>query len=184
VIPGKTQSDIVLGWVGLKRSDADYFPAYVANCILGQFGIMGRIGDRVRDEKGLAYYSYTRLEAGFAPGPWAAIAGVAPPNVEPAVEAILEEVKRIRQEPVTEDELADTKAYLVDSVPLRLEAKESVAAQIAHMQVHQLGLDYLQRYPGYVRAVGAEDVMAVTNKYMDPDSYVISVAGPQEAEET
>lgn len=181
-IPGKTQSDIVLGWIGLKREDAGYFPAYVANCILGQFGMMGRIGDHVRDEKGLAYYSYTSLDAGLEPGPWSAIAGVAPENVQAATDAILDEIKRIGQEPVSEEELADTKAFLIGSLPLRLEAKESIAAQIAHMQVYELGLDYLQHYPQQIEAVTAQDVIDVTNKYLNPDAYVISVAGPPEKE--
>ena len=181
-IPGKTQSDIVMGWIGLRRDHADYFPAYVANCILGQFGMMGRIGDYVRDEKGLAYYSYTSLNAGLEPGPWSAIAGVAPENVQAATEAILDEIKRIRQEPVSEEELADTKAFLIGSLPLRLEAKESIAAQIAHMQVYELGLDYLQHYPQQIEAVTAQDVIDVTNKYLNPDAYVISIAGPPEKE--
>jgi zinc protease len=146
--------------------------------------MMGRIGDHVRDEKGLAYYSYSTLDAGLEPGPWSAIAGVAPPNVEPARDAILEEVRRMQLQPVSEQELSDTKAFLVGSLPLRLEAKESVAAQIAHMHVYQLGLDYLHRYPQCIEAVTREDVMAVTAKHMDPDRYVIAVAGPPEAEES
>ena len=181
-IPGKTQSDIVLGWMGLKRRDADYFSAYVANCILGQFGLMGRMGDYVRDEKGLAYYSYTSLDAGLEAGPWSAIAGVAPENVQAATDAILDEIKRIRQEPVSEQELADVKAFLIGSLPLRLEAKESIAAQIAHMQMHQLGLDYLYHYPQYIESVTAQNVIDVTNKYLEPDAYVISIAGPPEKE--
>ena len=176
------QSDIVLGWMGLKRRDADYFSAYVANCILGQFGLMGRMGDYVRDEKGLAYYSYTSLDAGLEAGPWSAIAGVAPGNVQAATEAILDEIKRIRQEPVSEKELADVKAFLIGSLPLRLEAKESIAAQIAHMQMHQLGLDYLYHYPQYIESVTAQNVIDVTNKYLEPDAYVISIAGPPEKE--
>jgi zinc protease len=182
-IPGKTQADIVLGWVGLRRQDPDFYPAYVANCILGQFGMMGRIGETVRDEQGLAYYAYTALQAGYGPGPWAAIAGVDPDNVEQAVEAILHQVRRLQQEPVGKDELADNKSYLVGSMPLRLEAKESIAAQIAHIEVHQLGMDYLQRFPGLIDALTAEDIMAVANRYLHPDAYVLSVSGPDEGKE-
>jgi zinc protease len=181
-IPGKTQSDLLLGWIGLERKNPDFFGAYVANCILGQFGMMGRIGDHVRDEKGLAYYSYTSLDAGLEAGPWSAIAGVAPNSVAPATNAILDEIRRIRQEPVSEEELADAKAFLIGSLPLRLEAKESVAAQIAHMQIYELGLDYLHHYPLKIDAVTAQDVLNVTNKYLNPDAYVISVAGPPEQE--
>lgn len=182
-IPGKTQSDIVLGWVGIRRQDPDFLPAYVANCILGQFGMMGRIGEAVRDEQGLAYYAYTALQASHGPGPWAAIAGVDPGNVQQVVEAILHQVRLMQQEPVGEHELADNKAYLVESMPLRLEAKESIAAQIAHMEVHQLGMDYLQRFPSLIEALKADDIMAVVRKYMHLEAYVLSVSGPDEGKE-
>jgi zinc protease len=181
-IPGKTQSDIVLGWLGLTRQDPDFFPAYLANCILGQFGLMGRLGDYVRDEHGLAYYCTSRLDAGLGAGPWAAVAGVDPANLERTIEAILDQIKRIQQEPVGKDELKDNKAYLVGSMPLRLEAKEGIAAQIAHMEMHQLGLDYLRRFSDLIQAVTAEDIMAATQKHMNPDAYVVSVAGPPNAE--
>ena len=88
-VEGKTQSDIVLGWPGLTRDDPDYMPARLANTILGVFGMMGRLGDSVRDEQGLAYYVYSRLEAGLGAGPWTAIAGVNPANVERAIDGIL-----------------------------------------------------------------------------------------------
>ena len=151
--------------------------------VLGQFGIMGRLGDKVRDERGLAYYSYSSLHAGLEPGPWVAVAGVAPENVGPAIEAILTEVERMQQEPISEQELEDNKAYLVGSLPLSLETKERVAYQIAHMEIYGLGLDYLSRYPGEIEAVTAQDIMAVTQKYLDPCRYVLSVAGPPEDEE-
>jgi zinc protease len=143
---------------------------------------MGRLGDQVRDEYGLAYYCYSRLDAGLGAGPWAAIAGVAPSDIECTVGAILAQVQRIQQEPVDEDELADNKSYLVGSMPLRLEAKEGIAAQIAHMELHQLGLDYLRRVPDLIQAVTAEDIMAVTQRHMNPGAYVVSVAGPPDAE--
>ncbi len=99
------------------------------------------------------------------------------------MEAILNQVRRIQQGPLDEEELADNKAYIVGSMPLRLEAKEGAAAQIAGMELYQLGLDYLQRLPSLIEALSAEDIMAVTQEYMDSDAYVISVAGPPEEEE-
>jgi zinc protease len=145
--------------------------------------MMGRIGDHVRDELGLAYYAYTSLDAGLGPGPWSAIAGVTPDKVDLAAEAILEQIRLIRQEPVDSTELADNKAYIVGSMPLRLEGKEMAAAQIANIEVYQRGLDYLRRFPSLVQAVTADDILRVTRKYLDPDAYVISIAGPPTAEE-
>jgi zinc protease len=183
LMPGKTQSDIILGWIGLQRQDPDFFAAYLANCILGQFGMMGRIGDYVRDQMGLAYYAYTSLDAGLGPGPWSAIAGVAPDQVDLAVEAILEQIRRIRQEPVDEAELADNRAYIIGSMPLRLESKEMAAAQIANIEIYQRELDYLQHFPLLVEAVTADHILRVTRQYLDPDAYVLSIAGPPEKEE-
>jgi zinc protease len=177
-IPDKTQSDIYLGWLGFRRRDPDFIPAHLANCILGQFGMMGRLGKYVREQQGLAYYSYSALDAGLEPGTWTAIAGVAPENVERAQASILAEVRRIRTEPVSKSELADNQAYLIGSLPLRLEAKERVAYQIAHMELLELGLDYLRSYPSLVQAVTPDDILAVTRKYINPDQYVLSVAGP------
>jgi zinc protease len=177
-IPEKTQSDIYLGWPGIKRRDPDFFPAHLANCILGQFGMMGRLGEQIREEQGLAYYCYSALEAGLEPGTWTAGAGVAPENVAQAIASIRAEVKRIQNEPVPAHELADNKAYLVGSMPLRLETKEHIAYQIAHMELFELGLDHLRRYPVQVEAVTTDDIMQVCRKYMDPNQYVLSVAGP------
>ena len=177
-IPGKTQSDVIMGWIGLARRDPDFLKAYLANCILGQFGIMGRIGDRVRDEQGLAYYAYTSLDAGIGPGPWAAIAGVAPENVDRVVAATLAEVRRLQEEPVDDRELADNKAYIVGSLPLRLEGNEGIAGQIVNMELFRLGLDYLQRFPGLIEALSADDVMAIARQMINPEAFVLSVAGP------
>lgn len=177
-VPGKTQSDVALGWIALTRHDPDFLKAYLANCVLGQFGLMGRIGQRVREEQGLAYYAYTSLDAGIGAGPWVAAAGVAPENVDRAVEAIMAEVHRLRSEPVEEHELADNKAYIVDSLPLRLEGNEGIAAHIVNMELFGLGLDYLQRFPALIETLSAEDVLSVTQRLLTPDAFVLSVAGP------
>jgi zinc protease len=175
---GKTQTDIVLGFPALSRTDPQYQAANLADLILGGFGLMGRLGKNVRDEQGLAYYAFSRLEAGLGPGPWLAAAGVNPRNVERAISGILDELRRLRERPVEADELADSKAYLTGSMPLRLETNEGVARAILDMELYGLGLDYLQRYPGLVEAVTVEEVQAVAQAYLDPDRYALAIAGP------
>jgi len=178
-IEGKTQADLVLGWPGLARSDTDYMAARLANTILGVFGMMGRLGDHVREELGLAYYVYSQLEAGYGAGPWTAIAGVNPANVQQAIDGILQEVRRLRDEPVPAEELADSQAFLTGSMPLRLETNEGVAATLLDMERYDLGLDYLLRYADLVNAVTVGDVQAVAQKYLNPEVYALAVAGPE-----
>ncbi|MGD8398838.1 MAG: pitrilysin family protein [Anaerolineae bacterium] len=178
LVEGKTQSDLVVGWPGLARNDPEYMPALLANTLLGVFGMMGRLGDTVRDEQGLAYYVYSRLNAGLGQGPWYATAGVDPANVERTLEGIIAQVRRLRDERVAPDELADSQAYLTGSMPLRLETNAGIGSVILDIERHRLGLDYLQRYAGLVRAVTPDQVQAVAQAYLAPDVYVLATAGP------
>ena len=177
-IPGKTQSDIVLGYPGPARTAADFLDAALCNSILGIFGLMGRLGESVREAQGLAYYSYSRVDGGPGPGPWCIIAGVNPANVEQATASIRAEIARICAEPVGEDELADNRAFVTGSLPLRLETNEGVARAILDMERYDLGLDYLQRYTGLINEITAERVQAAAQRWLDPDAYALAVAGP------
>ncbi len=112
-IPGKSQSDIVMGTYGPKRNDPEFMSASLGNNILGQFGLMGRIGDVVREKSGLAYYAYSSLSAGIGPGTWYVSAGVNPSNVEKATDLITQELKRYVDEGVTEEELTDSQTNFV-----------------------------------------------------------------------
>jgi len=177
-IPGKTQSDLILGYPGPSRTAPDFLDASVCNIILGVFGLMGRLGENVREEQGLAYYSFSRVDGGPGPGPWRVIAGVNPANVERAVASIRDEIRRICQEPVGEKELADNKAFITGSLPLQLETNEGVARSILNMEHYDLGLDYLQRYAGLIGEITAERVQAVAQRWLNPDAYALAVAGP------
>lgn len=179
-LEGKTQSDLLLGWPAMARTDPDFMKANLANTILGVFGIMGRLGDHVRDQLGLAYYVYSALEAGLGAGPWLAVAGVNPANVRRAIEGILHEVRLLRDEPVTDEELADSQSFLTGSMPLRLETNEGVARTLLHMERYGLGLGYLQRYASLVNAVSVADVQQVARAYLDPEVYALAVVGPEE----
>lgn len=177
-MPGKTQSDILLGVAGPPRSAEDFPHARFANTVLGVFGLMGRLGTRLRDEQGLAYYAYSELRGGLGPGPWLVSAGVDPTNVPRAVDCIRDEIRRLQDEPVPPDELNDNKSFLIGSLPLHLETNDGVSGTIVDMELYQLGLDYLHRYPETIREIGAEQVQRVAQKYLSPDLFALAVAGP------
>ncbi len=179
-IPEKTQSDIVLGLPGPPRSAEDYLDISLANTILGVFGMMGRLGENVRERQGLAYYVFSRLQGGLGPSPWYVSTGVAPDKVEVATNSILEEIQRLQEEPVTEEELEDTKLYRTGSLPVSLETNDGLASIISDMELLDLGLDYLQRFPDLINEITAERVQAAAQKYLSTSQIVIAVAGPPE----
>jgi zinc protease len=181
-IPDKTQSDVVLGYPGPPRTDPGYLDARLCNTILGVFGLMGRLGEKVRDQQGLAYSSYSHISGGPGPGPWRIVAGVNPANVDLAVESIRAEVRRMCEEPVGEDELSDSQAYLTGSMPLHLETNSGVASTILSMERYDLGLDYLQRYADMIGEITPKRVQAAAQRWLDPDAYGLAIAGPPEGE--
>lgn len=176
----KTQADIVLGTVGPARAAEDYYASRLGDLILGHLGLMGRLGENVRDRQGLAYYSSSGLEGGLMRGPWSVRAGVNPANVDQAIESILVEIARLRDEPVTDQELEDGQDYLTGVLPLRLETNEGIAGTLLNIDLHNLGDDYFIRYPDLIRAVTKQQIQAAAQKYLNPELYALVIAGPYE----
>jgi len=177
-IAGKSQSDLIIGTNGPRRKDSEFMPALIGNSVLGQFGMMGRIGDVVREKSGLAYYAGSSLNAGgLGPGSWEVSAGVNPKNVKKASELIVSELKRFVDEVVTTDELADVQANFIGRLPLSLESNGGVANALLNIERHDLGLDYYQRYEGLIREVTRETILNSARKFIDPDKLVIVSAG-------
>ncbi len=177
-LPGKQQSDLVVGRAGPSRFDPDYLAVALGNHILGRFGMQGRIGESVRQTAGLAYYSYSTVSGGVGPGPWQVIAGVNPANEEQALRLIQSEIKRFVSARVTEEELRESQANIIGRLPLQLESNEGVAGALTHMERYQLGLDYYQRYPNLISTITREEILRTAQRFLDPQRLAIAIAGP------
>lgn len=177
-LPGKSQVDIALGYPALRRVDPDFYALALGDLIFGRLGLYGRLGQNVREKQGLAYYVYSSIEANIGAGPWVVYAGVNPKNVERAVDSIVTEIEHFRSEPVTKNELDEAKDFLTGSLALRLETNDGVASALGDIELYNLGLDYLQRYPNIVRSISAEQILAVALKYAQVENYALSIAGP------
>jgi zinc protease len=180
-IPGKFQTDIIMGNYGPKRTSDDFLIASVGNNILGQFGMMGRIGEAVRDKSGLAYFASTALNSWQYAGTWEISAGVNPNNIETTINIIQEEILRFLSEPVTNQELEDSKANIIGMIPLSIESNAGVASAIVRMERYKLGLNYLRQFPELISKISKKEILSVANKYLDPKNTVIISAGTKNA---
>jgi len=177
-IPGKTQADIVMGSLAPDRLSPDYFALRLGNNILGEFGMMGRIGHRVREEAGLAYYAYSSLSVSKGPGAWEMIAGVNPSNIDQTIALMTKVIKDFTAAPVAEEELSDTKSYFLGRMPLLLESNSGVAISLMNMEHFKLGMNYFLEYPPKIRAITAQDILQSSRKYLDPNRLATAIAGP------
>lgn len=178
LMPDKVQSEVVVGSLAMGRNSPDYYAVRVANTVLGIFGMMGRLGEVVREQQGLAYYAFSTQDTGRNTGVWLAAAGVNPEDAEQCLASVEAEFARLRDEPVGEAELEDSKAYLRGVVPLTLETNDGIASTLLNMEWYGLGLDYLHHYPQHIAAVTSADVQRAARAYLRPDACVTIVAGP------
>jgi len=177
-IPGKSQADIVMGFSAPNRRSPDYFPLRIGNNILGEFGMMGRLGQRVREEAGLAYYAYSSYSAGLGPGSIEMIAGVNPANIDQTIELMTDEMTQFITHPVKQEELSDSKSYFLGRMPLLLESNSGVAVALMNMERFDLGLDYFHQYPQKIQEITVEDILKASRRSMDPERLAIAIAGP------
>ena len=177
-LPGKVQADIALGAVAIDRTHPDYYALSTANLILGRLGLMGRLGERVREQQGMAYYAYSALEAGVATGAWSARAGVSPENIDRTIASILDEVRSFISGGPTAEEFEDAVGNLTGSLPLGLETADSIVRVAADIVSFELGADFLRRYRGIIRALTPSQLTDALRRHIDPDRLAIAVAKP------
>jgi zinc protease len=178
-IEGKFQTDLVMGTRGPTRLSPDYIPASLGNNILGQFGLMGRIGDAVREQAGLAYHASTSLSAWKMAGSWEVTAGVNPSNLERAIDLIQVELQRFISEPVSESELSDSQTNFIGRLPLSFESNAGVANALLRLERYNLGFDYYQRYPDLVLQATPEGILEAANRYLDLNKLCTISAGSE-----
>ncbi len=179
-IAGKSQVDLLIGTIGPARKSPDYLAAALGNSILGQFGMMGRIGEVVREKAGLAYYAYSSLSSGIGPGSWVVAAGVAPQNLKKTINLITREIRRFVTEKVSQEELSDSQANFIGRLPISLESNLGVAYAISNLERYELGLNYYTHYDELINSITVDQVLETAQRYLDPKRLAIVAAGSLE----
>jgi zinc protease len=171
-----TQSSINLGHLGITRDNPDYYAVQVMNYLLGG-GFSSYLISKIREEKGWAYDVGSYFGAGKVAGDFSVSMQTKNEVAQDAIDEALAQVRRIRDQPVSDQELKDAKAYLTGSFPLRLDTSKKIAGMLATIEYYGLGLDYVEKYATRINAVTAADIQRVAQKYLDPEKYALAVVG-------
>ena len=180
VVPmmNKSQADIAYGFTTITRTDPLFHTYQLMANIFGQYGMGGRLGASIRERQGMAYYAICGFEAGLVPGPLVVRAGVNASNVDRALVSIDTEVTNLAQQGVTDDELSDSKRYIIGSLPRTLETNAGIAAFLQNIQQFDLGLDYDRTLPDLISGVTRDAVNSAARDTLASDRAAIVVAGP------
>ena len=174
--PGAAQSVIRIGHVGPARSTPDWYALEVLNTILGG-AFTSRLNQNLRETHGYTYGAFSQFAARRLTGAFVALASVVTAKTDSSLVEFLKELRRIREEPVPDAELAKAKAYVVLGLPGEFETTGGAAAQFRDVLNYGLPLDYYDRYMERIGAVTATDVQRVARQYIDPDHFDIIVVG-------
>jgi zinc protease len=173
------QATLILGSGGIARSNPDYYRIQVMNYILGGGGFASRLMRVVRSKHGLAYGITSGFDADLFPGSFAVVTQTKNSSSNEALQLTLQQLRKIRQKPVSDSELVAAKKYLVGSFPLKIDQQGSIADFMLDIQLYGLGLDYAKRYPKLIDAVTTADVQRVAEKYIHPDAMLLVAVGNQ-----
>lgn len=174
--PGSAQSSIAVANPAITRNSPDYFPVFVMNTILGG-GINSRLSKNIRENKGYTYDVRSTPETRRYAGSFRATTDVRTEVTGAAVKELFSEMERIANEPITDQELRDTKAYITGLFPLRLETQEGLTEQLVQIEMYGLPADTLQTYRDRINAVTKEDVQRVARSYVSPAKSAIVIVG-------
>ncbi len=174
------QGRVSIGLPTVKRDDPDIYSLEVMNEILGGSGFTSRITRTVRSNEGLAYAAGSGIRFGvYYPGVFRAAFQSKSRTVTYALQLVLDEIRRMREGPVTEEELDTIKKSLIETLPSTFASKAQTVGVFAADEFTVRDPSYWVRYRERIGAVTTADVQRVARKYLDPAKFVALVVGNQ-----
>jgi zinc protease len=171
----KEQVHLVIGFLGSTLKDPDRFGLEVLDTVLS--GQSGRLFTELRDRQSLAYSLSSFSFFGLDTGAFGIYIGTSPEKKEQAIESVWQQLNAIRSEEVGEEELARAKNILVSHYELAMQTHSAQALEMGLNETYGLGQDFGNRYIEAIKAIDAVQVLAVAQKYILPDAYIMVEVG-------
>lgn len=174
-----SQSHILIGMPALARGDKDFFALTVGNYILGGGGFVSRIYRQVREQRGLAYSSYSYFNPMAQPGPYIAGLQTRKDQTDEALKVVRETIATFLRDGPTDAELKAAKDNLIGGFALRIDNNRKILENLSMIGYHQLPLDYLDTWTTQVNRVTVADIRTAFARKLSLDRMVTVVVGAE-----
>lgn len=176
-MPNAVQSEIALvNLSNLKMTDKEYFAALLANQILGGGG-EGRLFLNLREKHGWTYGAYSSIGSGKYINKFRSGSSVRNAVTDSAVVEVFNELKRIRTELVSEEDLKNAKAKYIGNFVMQIEKPSTIASYALNKETQGLPDDFYENYIKNINAVSAEDIKNAANKFFLADQTRVVIVG-------
>jgi zinc protease len=175
------QMHIVIGQPAMAQADPDYFPLYVGNHVLGGSGLVSRLFNVVRNERGLAYSVSSWFSPRREAGPFSAGVQTRADQAPEAARLLHDSIREFIDGGPTDEELEAAVQNLTGGFPLRLDSNQKILAYVSVIGFYGLPLDYLETFNRNIEAVTADSIRDAFRRRLDPDRLVTVMVGPVEA---
>lgn len=163
------QTHIYSGLPGMKAGDADYFPLYVGNHILGGSGLVSRISEEVREKRGLSYSASSHFYPLRVEGPFLMVLQTRNDQAEEALKVLNKTLTDFIEQGPSEKEIEASKQNITGGFAMRLDSNQKLLEQVALIANYGLPLDYLDHFIQNVEAVSVEDIKKAFKARIDPN---------------
>ena len=174
----KAQGVIMVGYRGVDMFDKDRHALELIDEASSDLG--SRFFIRIRENMGLAYYVGASQMQGLVPGLFAFYLGTDPQKIEPVKTALLDEIRKLASEGLTEEELTRAKRKLIGQHEIAMQSNDSFGYQCALDELYGLGFAYYKKLEQEVNAVTLDEVKGVAAKYFRDQPYVLATVRPLE----
>ena len=179
-MPQTVQTQIVVGQTGIPRKHPDFLALNVANQIFGG-GFNSRLNMKIRAKEGLTYDASSGFEAQRQAGSFSVGTFTRTEKTAEAIRMIVELLNEFKENPASEEEFADAKAFLYGSFALATETSGQVADRVLSAALHDLGEDYWTGYRARLDALTIEQVRSAVRRFLEPDKLSIIAVGNAQA---
>jgi len=172
-----TQTHVDMGAPGMHRGDPDYFPLYVGNHILGGGGLVSRLNDAVREQRGLSYSVNSYFSPMQQDGPYLFSLQTRNDQVDEALAVMRETLQTFLDKGPTQDELTASVNNITGGFPLLIENNSKILSYIVMIGFYGLPLDYLETFNDKVSSVTREQIMDAYRRRVHPEDMVTVIVG-------
>lgn len=175
-----TQSNIVVGHLGIRRDHPDYYAVELVNQVLSG-GFASRLFSEIRSRRGLAYAVFGGIGSDYDhPGLFQMFMTTKTETTAASIDALLEEAKKLTTRPPTAEEVAQAKRSILSSFVFESDSTREILGQQLRYEYFGYPLDWLERYQAGIEAATVDEVRAAAAEHVHPDDFAILVVGPGE----